>query len=70
MPSLTPAWWVGITVAGVLLVSMVVVVIYHFTDLVQKRTWTHIAIFLLATVATAGAVLVAAVRFNLVASPW
>ena len=70
MPALTLPTWLGITAAAVLLVSTLVMVIYHFTTLVEKREWTHVAIFLLAAMAAAGAVLVAAVRFSLVASSW
>lgn len=70
MPSLTLPWWLGITAAAILLVSTVVVVIYHFNTLVQEREWRHIAVFLLAMLVGAGAVLAAAVRLNLVASPW
>jgi hypothetical protein len=70
MPSLTLPWWLGITAGVMLLVSVVVVVIYHFNTLVREREWRHIAIFLLAVLVGAGAVFAAAVRFNLVAAPW
>ena len=70
MPSLTLPWWLGIIAAAMLLVSTLVVVIYHFNTLIQEREWRQIAIFVLAVLVGAGAVLAAAVRFNLLAAPW